>query len=116
MKLKKYLALGLALMGLVHIAATFTPVIAGKLEALDMGAQRAFLYMSLMCGALLLLGGMILYLLLDKKPQTPFLKRPLLLVELILALDGILAAVMMPTNPCAWVILVLSLALLLVRS
>ena len=59
MKLKKCLAMGLAVMGLVHIIATFTPVIAGKLEPLAETGQRAFIYMSLMCGALLVLGGMI---------------------------------------------------------
>ena len=57
MKNTKVLSVGVIAMGIIHCAATFTPVIAGKLSALDVGAQTAFLYMSLMCGAMLILGG-----------------------------------------------------------
>lgn len=111
MKLKKYLALGIALMGLVHIAATFTPVIAGKLQPLALPAQHAFTYMSLMCGGLLIMGGLLITMLAGKQSEATFLKRPLCLIEGILVIDGILAAIMMPANPCAWVILVLALPL-----
>ncbi|MDO4497461.1 MAG: hypothetical protein Q4B58_06515 [Bacteroidales bacterium] len=111
MKTKKYLAIGLAVMGLVHIAATFTPVIAGKLEPLAESGQLAFTYMSLMCGALLVLGGMIIFMLADKLKEASFLSKPIRLTEAILVIDGILAACMMPANPCAWVILLLALPL-----
>ena len=116
MKLKKYLAIGVAAMGLIHIAATFTPVIAGKLEVLSESGQRAFTYMSLMCGALLVLGGMIVFLLADKEKEASFVHKPLLLTEVILIIDAILAVSMMTSNPCAWVILLLALPLLFIDS
>lgn len=99
-------------MGLVHIIATYTPVIAGKLEPLDEGGRLAFTYMSLMCGMMLVLGGSVVTLLVDKVKEHRFVRRPYMLTLLLLAIDGILAACMMPHNPCAWVILVLALPLL----
>lgn len=111
MKLKKYLAMGLVVMGLVHIAATFMPVIASKLEPLAESGQRAFTYMSLMCGTLLVLGGMIIVMLADKVKEASFLRKPILLTEAILVIDAILAVSMMYSNPCAWIILLLALPL-----
>lgn len=43
----KTLSIGIMLMGVVHIAATFTPLIADKLALLPEGAQDAFTYFSL---------------------------------------------------------------------
>lgn len=111
MKIKKYLAIGLTVMGLVHIVATPTSIIAGKLEPLAESGRFAFTYMSLMCGALLVLGGIIISMLADKQKETPFLTKPLRLTEAFLVTDGILAACMMPANPCAWAILILALPL-----
>lgn len=53
----KALSIGVVLMGFIHIAATFTPLIADMLTGLPDSAQEAFTYFSLMCGALLILGG-----------------------------------------------------------
>ena len=115
MKLKKYLALGLAAIGLVHIVAIFiaifTSIIAGKLESLAESGEMELTYMSLMCGALLILSGMIIFMLADKQKEASFLSKPLLLTEIVLVIDGILAVSMMPENPCAWVILLLALPL-----
>lgn len=111
-KISKILAYGLLAMGLVHVIATFTPVIAGKLEPLNEAAQLAFTYMSLMCGAMLVLGGAIAAFLANKVKEYSFLKCPYYLTICMLAIDGVLAATMMPHNPCAWIILVLSMALL----
>ena len=50
----KALSAGIMLMGIVHIAATFTPIIADKLAMLPAETQGAFTYFSIMCGALLI--------------------------------------------------------------
>ena len=110
-KLRKSLAMGIAVMGLVHIVATFTPVIAGQLAPLTTAGQQAFTYMSLMCGALLILGGLLIFMLSDKQQEAPFLRKPLRLIEAVLVIDGILAVCLMPTNPCAWIIQCLVLPL-----
>jgi len=110
----KALAYGLVAMGIVHIIATFTPIIAGKLEPLNESGRMAFTYMSLMCGMMLVLGGSIVSMLADKVKEHPFLRRPYILALLLLAVDGIMAACMMPHNPCAWVILVLALPLFVI--
>lgn len=99
-------------MGVVHIIATFTPVIAGKLEPLNESGRLAFTYMSLMCGMMLVLGGSVVCMLTDKAKDHAFLRKPYMLSLMLLAVDGILAACMMPHNPCAWVILVFALPLL----
>jgi len=111
-KITKALAYGLMAMGVVHIIATFTPVIAGKLEPLNESGRLAFTYMSLMCGMMLVLGGSVVSMLADRVKEYKFLRRPYIFTILLLAIDGILAACMMPHNPCAWVILVLALPLL----
>ncbi len=111
-KLTKLLAYGLIAMGVVHIIATFTPVIVGKLEPLNESGRLAFTYMSLMCGTMLVLGGAVVTMLTDKVREHSFLRQPYILTMSLLAIDGILATCMMPHNPCAWVILVLALPLL----
>ena len=114
-KITKYLAYGVIVMGFVHIAATFSPVIDGKLAPLNEGMHDAVIYFSLMCGAFLILGGSFVSMMTDKVKEYPFLRRPYMLTLIMLALDGILAAWFMPHNPCAWVILVLSLPLLVIN-
>lgn len=110
----KLLAIGVIVMGFVHIAATFSPMIADKLTPLGEGMQRACIYFSLMCGAMLILGDCIVNMLCGKAKEHPFLRTALLLTYSMLIVDGILAVCFMPHNPCAWVIFVLSLLLLIV--
>ena len=102
-------------MGIIHCAATFTPVIAGKLSVLDVGAQTAFLYMSLMCGAMLILGGVISFALSDKARENASLRKPLMFTYILLAIDGIFAAYAMPHNPCAWAVLALTAPLFVIN-
>ena len=113
--LAKLLSAGLMLMGIVHMSATFSPIIAGKLEMLDEAGRRAFTYMSLMCGALLVVGGMVAYMLSDKTNEYRFLRMPYLIVLSTLCVDGLLAVMLMPHNPCAWTILALSIPLLAIH-
>lgn len=110
----KLLAIGVIVMGFVHIAATFSPMIVDKLAPLSEGMQRACIYFSLMCGAMLILGGCIVNVLCGKANEHPFLRTTLFLTYSMLVVDGILAVCFMPHNPCAWVIFVLSILLLVV--
>ena len=54
MKSIRIFAMALATMGVIHIVATFTPLINGGLELLSPAKQQAMIYMSLMCGMLLI--------------------------------------------------------------
>ena len=109
----KQLSIGIMLMGAVHIAATFTPLIADKLTLLSEGAQGAFTYFSIMCGTLLILGGGVAYTLVDKVTELTFVRKPYFLALAILTIAGILAACFMPHNPFAWIIFALTMGLML---
>lgn len=111
----KTLSIGIMLMGVVHIAATFTPIIAGKLVHLPEATQGAFMYFSLMCGALLVLGGGVTYTLSGKVAEYTFVRKPYILTLAILGMNGILAVCCMPHNPCAWMIFVLVMGLVLTK-
>lgn len=107
----KSLSAGIVLMGVIHIIATFTSRIANLLAPLSEGAQNSFTYMSLMCGALLVLGGTLVFMLAEKLSNHPFLLTPFLHILMILAIDGILAVIFMPHNPFAWIIFCLTVSL-----
>lgn len=111
----KTLSLGVMLMGFVHIAATFTPLIANKLALLPEGTQDSFTYFSLMCGALLILGGGVIYSLSGMIKEYAFAQKPYMLALAILNTDGILAVCYMRHNPCAWIIFALTMGLMFVN-
>ena len=100
------------LMGIVHIAATFTPLIADKLALLPDSTQDAFTYFSLMCGALLILGGGVTYTLSGKIREYAFAQKPYILALAILNIDGILAVCYMQGNPFAWIIFAMVIGLI----
>lgn len=110
----RIIAILIVMMGIIHLAATFTPVIGGKLALLPDGAQGAFTYFSLMCGALLVLGGCVLFTLSGKIADYPFTRVPYMLTLVIMSIDGALAVCYMHHNPFAWVIFVLTMGLLYV--
>lgn len=99
-------------MGIVHIAATFTPLIADKLALLPDSTQDAFKYFSLMCGALLILGGGVTFTLSGKITEYDFIQKPYMLTLTILSIDGISAVCYMQGNPFAWIIFALTMGLL----
>ena len=109
----KALSVGTMLMGFVHVAATFTPLIASKLDQLPDSAQDAFTYFSLMCGALLILGGGVTYMLSEKIAEYAFVRKPYILTLAMLNADGVLAVCYMPHNPSAWIIFALTLGLMI---
>lgn len=113
LNITKALSIGIMLMGFVHIAATFTPLIADKLAMLPEGAQDAFTYFSLMCGALLILGGGVTFSLAGKVAEYAFARLPYSLALAIMNVDGILAVCYMRHNPCAWIIFALTMGLML---
>lgn len=108
----KVLSIGVMLMGIVNITATFTPLIADNLKLLPYGAQAAFTYFSLMCGTLLILGGFITYSLSGKIAEHSFVRNAYILALAILNIAGILAVCYMRHNPFAWVIFILTIGLM----
>lgn len=108
----KTLSTGIMLMGAIHIAATFTPLIADNLALLPDKAQAAFTYFSLMCGTLLILGGWTIYTLSAKVAKYTFVRKPYILALAILNIAGILAVCYMRHNPFAWIIFALAMGLM----
>ena len=106
MKYIRYIAMAVATMGVVHIAATFTPLINGGLEVLSPAKQQAMTYLSLMCGMLLIVCGLLVAMLHSKVKEHPFLRRPYLLILGVLWIDGIAAVAFMPHNPFAWLVFI----------
>ena len=91
MKSIRIFAMALATMGVIHIVATFTPLINGGLELLSPAKQQAMIYMSLMCGMLLIVCGLLIAMLHKKVKEHPFLRRPYMLIYGALSVDGIAA-------------------------
>ena len=103
----RMIAMAIATMGVIHIAATFTPLINGGLEVLSSAKQQAITYMSLMCGMLLIVCGSLVAILHNKVKEHPFLRRPYIFIYGALSIDGISAVAFMPHNPFAWLVLIL---------
>ncbi len=114
LRLSKILAILILLMGIIHIIATFTPLIKTGLECLSLGALDAMVYMSLGCGMFLVLSGVLLFLLLGKVTQFKFLFVPVFLICGFLLVNGVLAVVYMLNNPFAWMVFALSLGVSIV--
>lgn len=115
-KLVTILAIAVAVMGGVHIVATFTPLISGGLEVLPQARQNAMIYMSLMCGALLIVCGLLVFLLYNRVKEHSFLRLPYRIILVALVVDGITAVGFMSHNPFAWVVFVLIICLAIVTS
>ncbi len=71
------------------------------------------MYFSLMCGALLVLGGGVTYTLSGKVAEYTFVRKPYILALAILGMDGVFAVCCMRHNPFAWMIFVLTIGLTL---
>ncbi len=99
----KILAALVSIMGIIHIGATFSPLIVGKLESLDHRTYNAVLYMSLMCGCFLIILGTYLVWAVDKIQRYPILKNSFKTANYVLLVNGVSAIYFMPYNPFAWV-------------
>jgi len=106
----KILAGAILAMGIIHNTATFTPLIQKGLDVLPEGKQKALIYMSLMCGTLLITCGAVALSLANKVKEYDFLKVPYNIIVFVTALSGCLAAYSMPHNPFAWVLFALTTA------
>ena len=107
MRFVRFIAMAIATMGVIHIVATFTPLINGGLEVLSPAKQQVMTYMSLMCGMLLIVCGSLVAMLHSKVKEHPYLRRSFLLIYGALCVDGISAVAFMPHNPFAWLVLIL---------
>lgn len=103
----KSLAIAIALLGIVHNIATFTPLIREGLGCLSNDTLRLVTYISLMCGTALIISGLVLFALLNKLEDYPVLALPILLAAGFSFLSGVLAVVYMTYNPFAWLNLLL---------
>lgn len=101
---RRIISILIAVMGLIHIGATFSPLISGKLAILDAGTQHAMIYMSLMCGLLLVTLGSYAVLAIGKQTDFPILKPTIRIAYTLLLIDGVSAICFMPHNPFAWAI------------
>lgn len=106
----KTLAVGIIAMGCIHNFATFTPLILKSLSLLPDSSQRAFMYMSLMCGTLLVICGTLVFKLVDHIKDNSFVRAPYEILVLTLGVDGSLAVYFMAGNPFAWMIFILTTA------
>lgn len=103
-KIISIISILIAVMGFIHIGATFSPLIGGKLSALDAGTQYAMIYMSLMCGLLLVTLGSYTAWAIGKQTDYPILKPTVKMAFTLLLIDGVSAICFMPRNPFAWTI------------
>lgn len=110
-RIAQILSAAIALMGVVHIVATFTPLIDGKLKPLDHQPHMSFLYMSVMCGMLIVLCGVLAFFLQTKIKDDVCMMRIYVIIVSALSVAGILAVCFMPANPFAIVLLCLTLSL-----
>lgn len=110
----KGLAIAVLVLGLIHLIATFTPLILEGLACLDEENLNAMIYMSLICGASLILAGWLLNVLLKRLEEHRFLMVPILGLGGFLALNGVLSVYYMLNNPFAWLAFLLTVAVLIV--
>lgn len=116
MKSIRTLSILVALMGVVHIIATFSPLIGGKLACIDTGTYWAMIYMSLMCGLLLIVLGWYVAWAIGKTAEHQILKRTTLIATTTLLVDGVLAVIFMSHNPFAWTIGVMCVAIFILNT
>jgi hypothetical protein len=106
------IAIAILVLGIIHVIATFTPIIQEGLGCLDNENLKAMIFMSLMCGSAFILSGLLLFLLLKKLEQFAFLISPILVISIFCSIGGILSVIYMPDNPFAWIIFLPGLAIL----
>lgn len=110
-KLTRILSIAIAVMGVVHIVATFTPLIG--IDQLPETKQNAMTYMSLMCGAMLIVCGLLISMLHGKLKAHSFLRMPYMIILVALLTDGIAAVAFMFHNPFAWALFILILCVVI---
>src|SRR5512147_2249770 len=89
-KIGKLVALAIAILGMIHNIATFTPIIKGSLLCLPESEMKFMLYANLMCGSFFIISGIVLFVLLKRLEEYPFLINPIFFIVAFLLLSGIL--------------------------
>ena len=112
----KILSIMIVCLGVIHEIATFTPLVQDGLECLSRSDFNSVIYMSLMCGASLVLSGWLLLLLLPKNVTHTFLAYPILLISIFVLINGIVSVVFMVDNPFAWFVLVSGLLITIISA
>mgnify|MGYP000169569048 FL=1 len=112
----KILSIMIVCLGVIHELATFTPLVQDGLECLSRSDFNSVIYMSLMCGASLVLSGWLLLLLLPKNVTHTFLAYPILLISIFVLINGIVSVVFMVDNPFAWFVLVSGLLITIISA
>ena len=108
------LSIAIVCVGVIHEIATFTPLIQDGLESLSKSNFYAMMYMSLVCGASLILSGGLLLLLLKKNETHTFLSFPILLISIFVLINGIASIILMADNPFAWIVFGLGLSITII--
>ena len=108
-KVGRVLSVLIVLLGIIHEAATYSPLIKGGLMSLDKGTLNSMLYMSLICGAFLIMSGILLFMLLKHIEKYHFLSNIIFTIGIFLAINGVLSVFYMFDNPFAWLALILNI-------
>ena len=108
------IAFAVLVLGVVHDVVTFTPLVREGLGCLSADSLSAMTYMSLMCGASLILGGWLLIILFGRWVRFPFLGLPILIISIFLCINGLLSVFYMADNLFAWLNFVLGLMMFVV--
>jgi hypothetical protein len=108
-KISKSFAIAILVLGIIHVVATYTPLIQDTemIGSLQPDSLKVYICFSLFGGEFFVLCGLISWMLLKKLAQFQFLIFPILTISIFCAIDGILAVVYMFDNPFAWIILLL---------
>jgi hypothetical protein len=107
-KLYKTLAFTVIILGIIHDIATFTPLIRNGLITLSKAEFNAIMFMSLGTGTSFILSGLLLFTVYNIKTAFDKLVLP---VNIFLSFMGVLAVIMMPTNPFAWISIIVMMLL-----
>jgi hypothetical protein len=112
--LGKTLAIAILILGIIHVVATFSPLIMGGLGCLSPGDLKAMIYMSLICGSSFIISGAVLLNLLKKVEQYAFLTTSIVMIGVFLGVSGVLSIIYMIDNPFAWMAFLLNLGMFVV--
>lgn len=104
----RFIAVCIFILGIIHIVATFTPLIQDGLECLSERNLSAVIYFSLICGLFLIICGLLLFVLFGKLFQILYLFLPVFIITVFAIACGILSVVFMADNPFAWIVLILT--------
>lgn len=96
----KILSFLVIILGIIHDIATFTPIIREGLTKLPRAEFDTVIFMSLGTGTSFILAGLLLFTVYNIKTAFDRLVIP---VNTYLSFMGVMAVILMPANPFAWI-------------